>query len=679
MILWRYPLSRWARLGWNAGVIDMSSLLPRPFHRSILLSVGLLMTLVVVLAILSMAIGASVGRATEGFAAAVNQAGSLRMQSYRIGMALADVRAPAGLRADQVAALAEELEKRLASPRLADIIPRRAGKEIGAAYERIRVDWNARMRPLVSADIARLRALDPSASRDPPAMVYVGHVDGFVAQIDVLVGELERITEARLAMLRVVQAVALVLTVLVVLVTMVLVIGRVIQPLAELLECADGSRRGDFTRRTRFTGSDELGRLGEAMNRMAADLSQLYTDLEGRVAEKTRDLERSNQTLELLYGVAQALHEAPISTPMFERVLQEIRVKLRLRAVTLCLDEAPDRCPDPDPHRKDARSCVTATAEGEQRFACSSDGCSVCREAEPFHPLLRTLGRGERRPPVSFVVAEQDRPFGVLIVELDHDQSLPPWQGRLLASLATLVGTALSLHRRQRDGRRLALFEERGVIARELHDSLAQSLSYLKIQASRLDALLGAGAEPARTRAVLAELREGVNNAYRQLRELLTTFRLKMDDRGLNAALEATVAEYRARGTTEICLDNRLPALLLSPNEEIHVLQIVREALSNVVRHAGAAHALLRLAAGGAGIRVTLDDDGRGIEPHAVPHGHHGLNIMRERAAGLDGVIEIVPGPHGGTRVRLTFPSRRTRDIDAEVSDAGVIEMVQTS
>jgi two-component system nitrate/nitrite sensor histidine kinase NarX len=461
--------------------------------------------------------------------------------------------------------------------------------------------------------------------------------------------------------------------VIVVLVTMVLVIGRLIQPLAELLECADLSRRGDFTRRTRFTGSDELGRLGEAMNRMAEDLSQLYTDLEGRVAEQTRDLERSNQTLELLYGLGQALHESPISTPMFERVLQEIRVKLRLRAVTLCLDEAPELYPELDLDRKEGRSCVSARADGEQRFACSSDGCSVCLEAEPYHPLLRTLGRGDRRPPVSFAVADQDRRFGVLVVDLDRDQSLSPWQGRLLASLATLIGTALSLHRRQRDGRRLALFEERGAIARELHDSLAQSLSYLKIQASRLDALLGAGAESERARAVLAELREGANNAYRQLRELLTTFRLKMDDRGLNAALEATVAEYRERGTTEIRLDNRLPSVLLSPNEEIHVLQIVREALSNVIRHAEASHALLRLAACEAGIRVILDDDGRGIDPHAVPRGHYGLSIMRERAASLGGDIEIAPGPHGGTRVRLTFPSRAIRD-----ADAGAIAAVHT-
>ena len=66
-------------------------------------------------------------------------------------------------------------------------------------------------------------------------------------------------------------------------------------------------------------------------------------------------------------------------------------------------------------------ACVSARAEGEQGPACARDACPVCRGAEPFHPLLRMLGRGERRVPVSFSVADQDRPFGVLVVELDHD------------------------------------------------------------------------------------------------------------------------------------------------------------------------------------------------------------------------------------------------------------------
>ncbi|WP_373506837.1 type IV pili methyl-accepting chemotaxis transducer N-terminal domain-containing protein [Thiocapsa sp.] len=644
----------------------MSSLLPRFLHRSILLGVGVLMTAVILLAVVSMSLGGFVAQTTEGLAAAVNQSGSLRMQSYRIGMTLADGAVPTEQRAGRVAVLAEEFEQRLASPRLADAIPTHAGDAVRTGYERIRADWRERMQPRLRADIARLRDADRDVSEAQAPLSYLENVDGFVGLIDALVHELETLAEGRLAMLRVVQTIALILTIGVVLITMVLVRGRVIQPLGELLECADRSRRGDFSGRTRFTGIDELGRLGEAINRMASDLSHLYEDLEGRVAAKTRDLERTNHSLELLYGVGQTLHRLPISAPVFTRALHEIRDRLRLRDVTLCLRDRPDS--------QEGRYRVSTRSGDAQHGACSADGCGACRDARPFGPEPLSLRSDGRQSPVSFPVTDQDRCFGVLLVDLEEGQALPPWQGRLLGSLAALIGTALSLQQRQRDARRLSLFEERGVIARELHDSLAQSLSYLKIQAARLDALLGTAAEPERIRGVLAELREGISNAYRQLRELLTTFRLKMDDRGLNAALEATVAEYRARGTTEVCLDNQLPAALLGPNEEIHVLQIVREALSNVVRHAGAAHACLTLAASDAGIDVTLEDDGCGIDPQAVPRGHYGLKIMGERAASLGGVIEIGPGRNGGTRVRLTFPNR-----DARIADDRPVAAVHTS
>lgn len=252
-----------------------------------------------------------------------------------------------------------------------------------------------------------------------------------------------------------------------------------------------------------------------------------------------------------------------------------------------------------------------------------------------------------------------------MIVEPGDSGAIPPWQRPLLTSLAARIGTALGLHQRQRDARRLSVYEERATIARELHDSLAQSLSYLKIQAARLEAGLAAETNanpvPGRevlARAVLADLREGISNAYSQLRELLTTFRLKVDDRGLNTALKTTVAEYRARGETRISLDNRLAALLLTPNEEIHVLQIVREALSNVIRHAEATQASLSLTSVDADILVTIEDNGRGIAPLGIALGHYGLEIMRERAASLGGTIEIGSGSHGGTRVQLRFSSR---------------------
>jgi two-component system nitrate/nitrite sensor histidine kinase NarX len=266
---------------------------------------------------------------------------------------------------------------------------------------------------------------------------------------------------------------------------------------------------------------------------------------------------------------------------------------------------------------------------------------------------------------VSFPVEDRDRRFGVLIVDLaEAGRELPllePWQARVLSTLAGNLGTAFQLHERLRQGRRLALHEERGILARELHDSLAQSLSYLKIQAARLSAALDLEDEP-QARAVLGELREGISSAYRQLRELLTTFRLKMDDRGLNNALEATVREFRERGTTAIELDNRLPAALLTPNEEIHVLQIVREALSNVVRHAEAQHAWVGLAMRDSAVEVEVADDGRGIQEKRSWVRHYGHTIMSERAQTLGGRLVVEDRPGGGTRVSLRFRHRASTE-----------------
>jgi two-component system nitrate/nitrite sensor histidine kinase NarX len=103
-------------------------------------------------------------------------------------------------------------------------------------------------------------------------------------------------------------------------------------------------------------------------------------------------------------------------------------------------------------------------------------------------------------------------------------------------------------------------------------------------------------------------------------------------------------------------LDNRLVNCELTANEEFHVLQVIREALSNIVHHASADSAFIELAMEANGsVVVTIDDDGVGCRPATDGHGHHGHTIMKERAFSLGGNIEIVTRPQGGTRVKLTF------------------------
>lgn len=624
-------------------------------RRPILARLGILMAAIVVLGVVSMLTSVFIAQTMEGMAAAINQAGSLRMQSYRIGVALADDSVPTGERATQAKDLAEEFEDRLRSPRLHNAIPQASDNGLSQTYARISRLWREGMRPPLRAHIDLLAAGAQGPGETIPRAQYLAAVDTFVQQIDALVLALEDVAEGRVATLRAIQWGALALTVIAVLVAMTLVVRRVILPLQDLLCCADKTRLGDFSGRTRYAGDDELGRLGAALNLMAEGLSQIYGALEQRVAEKTQDLERSNQSLDLLYHTSKVLNESQIAEPALYGVLSDIQRQLGVGPVALCLHEgyAPEPDGQPRPHL-----LVSTHPGGARDWPCRDQGCHACDTPQSVQRLTLAPGRQPSRSILSLPVRDQEHCLGVLLIDLGPGGDCEPWQERLIEAVAGHIGTAINAQRRTQESRRLVLHEERTIMARELHDSLAQSLSYLKIQVTRLAAALREPDRPAAARAVLEELREGISSAYRQLRELLTTFRLKVDERGLNPALEETVQEFRNRSTLDIRLANTLPASLLSPNEEIHVLQIVREALSNVVRHSGGQHAAVRLDLTDGVCQILIEDDGQGLPGRPAETHHYGLAIMRERAASLGGQVSLESPAAGGARVAVHFRPR---------------------
>lgn len=271
----------------------------------------------------------------------------------------------------------------------------------------------------------------------------------------------------------------------------------------------------------------------------------------------------------------------------------------------------------------------------------------------------RRLGRGELDARVTYSgedeLAQLGERFNQMAGELSSGR-LENWQQQLIETFCDNIARTFALSLQQEQESRLALFAERGTIARELHDSLAQSLSYLKIQVSRLGTLLKREAPAEKIEDTLDELREGLNGAYRQLRELLTTFRLSLDEPSLEAALGNAVAEFGERGEVTIELDNRLQHVPLSPNEEIHVLQIVREALSNVVRHSQAQRAWVRLSSQADGqVSIAVEDDGVGFDPQQNRSGHYGLTIMQERGQTLGSQLRFEARAPHGTRVLFSF------------------------
>jgi two-component system, NarL family, nitrate/nitrite sensor histidine kinase NarX len=692
----------------------------RPNRRSIVVVVGLLMAALVGLAVTGMVSSMVIAQINRGMATAVNQSGTLRMQSYRVGVALADDRSSLAERQRRAQRLAREYEQRLTSHRLTDALPTAANDPVRLAYERVRWRWVDEMRRAVGRFVD---AGPDAAAAEAGRADYLDRVDDFVDDIHSLVRVLEERAEQQIEWLRWIQAVALMATVAIVLVTLVVVQWRVVAPLGELLRCADRARTGDFSARTRFVGADELGRLGSAMNLMAEGLSRIYNELEDRVAEKTRDLARSNHSLELLYRTSRTLDESPLSDVVLRRVLQDVCSQLHLAGVALCLREGrgagdggcigigvgaaagagsiavgrPAAALDTQCAQEGGEPSLLSDhmtpdlSQAACRLCAGSSAAGVAGDQETGDFDASRSAAGPRV--FDFTVGDQERRFGLLRVAVSEGQQLEPWQRPLLQSLAGHVATVLDLRSRIRESRRLMLHEERSILARELHDSLAQSLSYLKIQTTRLEAALkraeasrarvgnaadgvageshtdvakairdGRRKPPATPEEIVTEIRTGISSAYRQLRELLTTFRLKMDGLGLGSALIATVEEFQARSHLTIELNDRMPADLLSPNEEVHVLQIVRESLSNVIRHAQATHCRIDLAFAAGEATVVIADDGigraAGHDGKAADHAHYGTTIMRERAESLGGGIDTESQPGVGTTVRLRFRPR---------------------
>ncbi len=190
----------------------------------------------------------------------------------------------------------------------------------------------------------------------------------------------------------------------------------------------------------------------------------------------------------------------------------------------------------------------------------------------------------------------------------------------------------------------------------------------MKIQVTRLRPHVDAKGSEAGE--ILAELREGLSSAYRQLRELLTTFRMRIEGGGLGQALQNAVEEFSARGGIPITFETSLGSCPLTPNEEIHTLQIVREALSNVINHARASHAIVKVDCMADGtVSAVIQDDGIGIRKTAGAH-HYGLKIMEERAKSLGGVLVIERPGATGTRVTLNFIPVNRRDPARQTSEA---------
>jgi signal transduction histidine kinase len=205
----------------------------------------------------------------------------------------------------------------------------------------------------------------------------------------------------------------------------------------------------------------------------------------------------------------------------------------------------------------------------------------------------------------------------------------------------------------------LATSRERNRLARELHDTIAHTLSGLSLELEAVDSLWELEPARARTllRASLAAARSGLTETRRALKDLRSS---PLEDLGLALAVRqaAESAAARAGLSLELAIPEEVGSL--PPAVEQGVYRIVQEALANVVHHAGAQRVSVSLVREGKALVVTVADDGRGFDPAAIDaESHLGLRGMRERAEVAGGTLAVESVPGEGTRVALRVPGGR--------------------
>lgn len=182
--------------------------------------------------------------------------------------------------------------------------------------------------------------------------------------------------------------------------------------------------------------------------------------------------------------------------------------------------------------------------------------------------------------------------------------------------------------------------DERRRLARDLHDEAGQVLSAVKIELE-LDGRKEAGAL--------------VGRALAQVRDLSNLLRPSaLDDLGLAPALQALAADVGERARIDVALRAGDLGSALPPDVEVAIYRVVQEALTNVVRHAGATHVRVDVERRDRDVMVAVEDDGRGLDGTRLPQ--LGLLGMRERVTAVGGRLEVGSGAQGGTRVEATMP-----------------------
>jgi two-component system nitrate/nitrite sensor histidine kinase NarX len=631
-----------------------ASVIATPGARKI--STKLIVTQLVFLVVALSSIGLTllVSWRLEGGAAAINDAGSLRMRAWRL----------AYLAEEGAARDAGEISRSLADFDLVFATLRR-GDPARPLFLPPSAEVGRRL-ALLDAQWKRLSALIAAAERggSPPSRAEFEH---FVRVVNGLVATIEEDIAHATEVLRYAQLALVALAIAGTVALMYLSFLLVIRPLSRLHDGIERMAGGDLSARVAVETRDEFGEVTEGFNKMAERLERVYQTLESRVDAKTRTLAERSARLQTLYDMAAFLNKPQAPAGMCEGFLERVQrafeasgAAVRLRAADGSLHFHATR--DVAPELAGREPCVRL---GE--CACgdaAAKGLTIVRRVddparEPAFKYCRDAGY---REVVATPIEAHGEVLGIYNLFFREARSMSPDERHVLDTLGQHLGAALETARLGALEKEVAISEERNLLAQELHDSIAQSLAFLNLQVQMLDSAMKQG-DARRSQATLGEIRDGVQECYGDVRELLNHFRTRLAPADLPHALASMLATFERRTGLQARLHATGSGVPLAADRQLQVLHVVQEALSNARKHADCSQVDVWLESGSE-YRIRVRDDGKGFDPASIPDldDHVGLRIMRERASRASGHVEIHSVPGAGTEVFLRVPAAESRE-----------------
>ena len=558
----------------------------------------------------------------ENAATVIDDAASLRMQVYRLAY-MASERTPQAQIDNQLREFEGTLLRITQSDAIYPLMPSETPPAYGLIQSMLLIDWKSNIQPALK----RYRR---------PTQIELYR---FAGNIELFLQALENANEKNTLWLRRFQMAMMLMIFVAAGLMIVWHYAWIIRPLETLRDGVETISQGRFGVQIDTEQIQEFAQVSKGFNQMSSRLKVLYTDLEGQVARQTQDLARQNRDLTLLYQTTRDLHQTLTPREAAEEFLARTLPAVSASAGSIRLL---------DNDRKNTNLIASiGLSEAEDR-----DSDTEQTQPEEETPLFKHT--------VVFPITYQEEELGILTLYFSDDPTLNDNDNELLRTLCGQLGVSIASSRLEQERRLLAVLQERNLIAQGLHDSIAQALTFLNLQVQMLESAFHAD-QKEQAEENIRFIKDGVQECYEDVRELLLNFRTKISNKDFPEAVSALLTRFERQTKINVSTEWRDEGAALNNDEQLQIIFILQESLSNIRKHALARNVTVSID-NRQDFTLIIRDDGVGFDPahlDTLSGEHVGMGIMRERAQRIHAELEVSSKPDEGTTVTLTLPKHK--------------------